>query len=299
MKTSCSATVVLNTACELGEGLHWDARRGLLWFVDIHGSRLFAWKLESTRARDWLTPERVGWILSHADRPYLTVGLQSGFARFDPDADRGRFEWLLRPYLERPQWRLNDAKADSTGTIWAGLMNNDDETAVEGRLLRLALDGRVDEVDTGYRVPNGPAISPDERMLLHSDSPLRVIYAFDLDVRAGGIANKRVWKRFDESEGFPDGMCFDAEGCVWVAHWGGACVSRFSSDGRLVARRAVPAPLVTNVCFAGPALGRLFVTTARVGLDAGQLAIHPLSGSLFEIDPDGATGVAARPGAPD
>lgn len=131
--------------------------------------------------------------------------------------------------------------------------------------------------------------------MLHTDSGRRTIYAFDLDASAGQLSNKRVWKVFTEAEGYPDGMCFDAEGCVWVAHWGGGCVSRFDMDGTLLNRVSLPTSNVTNVCFGGVGLDRLFVSTARVGLTPEQLQAQPDAGNLFEIVNPGVKGLPSLP----
>jgi sugar lactone lactonase YvrE len=131
--------------------------------------------------------------------------------------------------------------------------------------------------------------------MLHTDSGRRTIYVFDLDAPAGKLSNKRIWKVFTEAEGYPDGMCFDAQGCVWVAHWGAGCVSRFAPDGELLRRVALPTSNVTNVCFAGADLDRIFVTTAQAGLSATQLLSQPQAGALFEVAAFGSTGLPGLP----
>ena len=290
--------IVLETGCQLGEGLHWDAASDRLWLVDIHGGRIMRWELGSPKWQEWKVSERVGWVLSTDLAPEKLVGLQSGMARMRLPADGSEctlLAWVAKPFPAGSSLRLNDAKTDAKGRVWAGSLNNDDESQPDGRLFRLDETGRCDEVDGPYGVANGPAISPCQTLMLHTDSAARTIYAFDLDVEAGSLSNKRVWLRFTEADGYPDGMTFDAQGRVWVAHWGGACVSRFSADGRLTHRVALPTDHVTNVCFAGPRLERLFVTTARQGLSAEQLAAQPSAGHLFEIDPAGSTGLAPTP----
>jgi xylono-1,5-lactonase len=282
--------VAIECHAVLGEGLCWDRGRQTLWWVDIHGQRLLAWNLGDAPAIEWKSPQRIGWAIPCRDSEQLLVGLQEGFARVTPSAGRLDPDWVATP-LGSPSLRLNDAAADHSGAVWAGSLNWQDESRPEGSLFRLAPDGTVRVVDRGYCVANGPALSPDQGRMLHTDSARRTIYAFDLDVAAGEISNKRIWRLFDEEEGYPDGMCFDAEGCVWVAHWGGGCISRFDADGQLVRRVSIPAPLVTNVCFGGEALDRLFVTTAQVGMDAASKAAYPLAGHLFEVDPLGVKGI--------
>lgn len=59
----------------------------------------------------------------------------------------------------------------------------------------------------------------------------------------------------------------------------------------LLATVPIPAPRVTSVAFGGAQLNTLYVTTARVGLDAAALAQAPEAGSIFRVDGTGATGV--------
>jgi xylono-1,5-lactonase len=286
--------MALALEAQLGEGLHWDANTQHLWGVDIHGMHLWCWDLTSTAPQTWQLAQRVCWVLPTVQADKLLLGLQGGFTLAD-SADPTRFEWLHQPFLDNPALRLNDAKADATGAVWAGSLNNEDESQAQGCLYRLGPAGDLAVVDTGYTVANGPAINADSTLMLHTDSSRRTIYAFDLDAPAGKLANKRVWKVFAEVEGYPDGMCFDAEGCVWVAHWGAGCISRFAPSGQLLRRIAIPATNVTNVCFAGPRLDRLFVTTARMGLSDAALQLQPNAGGLFEVLAPGEKGLAGLP----
>ncbi|WP_206668745.1 SMP-30/gluconolactonase/LRE family protein [Lacisediminimonas profundi] len=290
-------SLCLKLDAQLGEGLHWDASHHQLWGVDIHGRQVWRWNLQSSSWQSWQLAERVGWVLPEAGGDRLLFGLQQGFALAQRD-DPEQWQWLHRLFVGQAALRLNDAKADATGAVWAGSLNNDDESRSDGCLYRLDRSGQVTLADSGYTVANGPAISPDGALLLHTDSGRRTIYAFTLDAKAGTVADKRVWKVFTPEEGYPDGMCFDAEGCVWVAHWGAGCISRFTLDGALLRRIALPVTQVTNVCFAGPGLDRLFVSSARVGLDSNDLAGQPLAGALFEVlhpDTKGLPGLPCGP----
>lgn len=272
--------LALPLATKLGEGLHWDVPRQRLWLVDVHGCRLVRWQLDAPEWTEWSSPQRLGWVLPETGRETVLLGLQEGIARVQVTDALRILEWLVRPFGDRPSMRLNDAKRDASGAIWFGSLNNDDESRSDGGLYRFDPDGRLNVVDTGYTIANGPALSPDGRLMLHTDSGRRTIYAFERDAATGQLDARRVWRYFAEDEGYPDGMCFDAQGYVWIAHWGAACVSRFDATGRLVHRVALPTPRITNVCFAGDDLQRIFVTSAS------NMAADPddsLGGSLFEI----------------
>jgi sugar lactone lactonase YvrE len=90
-------------------------------------------------------------------------------------------------------------------------------------------------------------------------------------------------------EGYPDGVTVDAEGCVWVAHWAGARITRLSSTGERKQVFTVPVPNVTSICFGGADLCTLFVTTAWEGTP--DRAAYPYAGDVFALNP-GVRGLA-------
>jgi sugar lactone lactonase YvrE len=61
--------------------------------------------------------------------------------------------------------------------------------------------------------PNGMAVTPDNGTLIVAESYARQLSAFDI-APDGTLSNRRVWATVD---GPPDGICIDAEGCVWCA----------------------------------------------------------------------------------
>lgn len=268
----------------LGEGPRWVARENALYWVDIMAPALHRLDLASGLVRSWGFDEPIGWIIEREGRGDFLVGLKSGFARLA--LDPFTLEPIGDPEPERPHNRLNDAKTDPAGRIWAGSKDDRDEEA-SGALYRLGRDLCWSRADDGYQVTNGPTFSVDGRVMYHTDSGRRTVYAFDL-ADDGTIAGKREWLRFEEEWGYPDGMTTDAEGGVWIAHWGGARLSRFFSDARLDRSIVFPAANITSCAFAGPKLDRLFVTSASLGDDEGGHA-----GALFEVDA-GVCGVAAR-----
>ncbi len=217
----------------------------------------------------------------------LVAGTQDGFAVVDPEA--GIFQVIDHPEADLADNRFNDGKVDPHGVFWAGTMD-DTKQARSGVLYALRPDHSWAATDLGYRITNGPAFSPDGRTLYHSDTLDRVTYAFDL-APGGAVGERRVFRRWKDVSGNPDGMTTDADGHLWIAFWGGWCLRRVAPDGAIVGEFTLPVSNVTSATFGGPKLDRLFVTSARAELDDAALGRQPLAGGLFEVVGHGVTGL--------
>lgn len=262
---------------ELGEGPLWSARENTVYWVDILGHKLHRLSLADSSVRSWEMPAKIGWVIERRERPGFIGGLQTGFHELTLEPFECRP--LVDPEPHLPDNRMNDAKADTHGRIWAGTMDGDIRSPA-GSLYRLDRDLGVSVHDSGYLVTNGPAFCPGNDCLYHSDTGLGIVYRFEMTPE-GEIGNRAEFLKFPRDWGYPDGMTVDAEGFLWIAHWGGGRVSRFSPDGDLDRAIALPASQVTSCTFAGENLDRLFVTSAA----EGRRDDEPLAGMLFEADP--------------
>ncbi|HEY2662599.1 MAG TPA: SMP-30/gluconolactonase/LRE family protein [Caulobacteraceae bacterium] len=268
----------------LGEGPMWSARENALYWVDIKGQKVWRYDLTDEAVRSWAMPEPVGWLVERRDHPGFIAGFKSGFTALtlDPMAVTP----ICDPEPNQPGNRMNDAKVDASGRLWAGTMDNLEQED-RGSLYRLDPDLSLSQHDSGYRVTNGPTFSVDGALLYHTDSARRTVFRFDL-TPDGRLENKAVFVAFEDSWGYPDGMTTDAEGGVWIAHWGGGRASRFLADGRLERSIALPASRITSCAFAGADLDRLFVTSASI-----SASNEPDAGQLFEVEP-GVRGLAPQ-----
>jgi sugar lactone lactonase YvrE len=166
---------------------------------------------------------------------------------------------------------------------------DDAEGEATGMLYRFH-HGVLAPMDSGYVITNGPAFSPDGRVLYHTDTLTRRIYAFDLG-RDGALSNKRLFIEIEEGAGYPDGPTVDSEGCLWTGLFGGWSVRRYGPDGRLLQSVRFPVANITKLAFGGETLTTVYATTAAKGLDAAALTAQPLAGGLFSFE-------AAVPGLP-
>lgn len=277
-------------AAVLGEGPVWSPADRTLWFVDIKGSRIHAFSEGTGAKRSFATPEFAAFVFPDS-RGGLLCGLRSGLYRFDPVGSR--FELLARVDAEHPANRLNDGYVDAQGQLWFGTMD-DEEREPTGSLYRYAR-GRLERMDTGYVITNGPAMSPDGRILYHVDTQRRCLYAFDVD-QHGALSRKRVFVSVDASDGYPDGLAVDSAGNVWAAMFGGWGVRCYAPNGELLRTLDVPVAQCTKVAFGGADLKSLYITTASVGLSDAQRTRQTLAGGLFRTRVDVAGQVPRRYG---
>ncbi|HEY0598008.1 MAG TPA: SMP-30/gluconolactonase/LRE family protein, partial [Sphingopyxis sp.] len=103
------------------------ARENALFWVDIMAPALHRLDLASGRVRSWAFDEPIGWIIEREGRDDFLVGLKSGFAKLS--LDPFMLEPIGNPETDRPHNRLNDAKTDAAGRIWAGSKDDRDEEA--------------------------------------------------------------------------------------------------------------------------------------------------------------------------
>jgi gluconolactonase len=244
------------------EGPAFD-RDGVLCFVDWEASSIIA-----------LTPEGVAGEL------FNTKGIPAGLA-FHPDgslwvADEGEnIHGLLRispegdssivvnEFQGKPLNGANDLVFDQEGVVyfsdpWGSTAENP-----IGAFYRYFPDGRIEQIDSGLAFPNGVALSADGEYVYLAETYRNRILRYQIN-GDGTTGPREIFANTEPPSG-PDGMAFDANGDLYVAHWDGGRVDVFDQAGQKVDEIRVPGSKPTNVAFGGSENKDLIITEVETG----------------------------------
>ncbi|WP_019611293.1 SMP-30/gluconolactonase/LRE family protein [Nocardiopsis sp. CNS-639] len=266
----------------LGEGPVWDSARDRLLWVDITAGEIIEGRLDPDSGRITATGVHrfegtVGAVATSADGD-LIVAERSTLTRVRAD---GRRTGIARVLDSGADSRLNDGAVDPAGRFLVGSLADDDRTGEEV-LARLGADGPV-LLDTDLNLSNGLAWSPRGTRFYSIDTVPGTVWGRDYDPATGATGPRE--RLFTVEDGFPDGMCVDAEGNLWIAVWGRGRIERRAPGGEVLSTVAVDAPHTSSVTFAGPDLDILVITTATHDLSPRDLDESPDSGRLFTARP--------------
>jgi sugar lactone lactonase YvrE len=268
-----------NAGCVLGEGPLWA--EGALWFVDIKKRKVHRFSPADGGRRSWDAPEQVGFLLPVEGGGFV-AGLESGLYRFDPEC--GEFTLVAEVEPDIPTNRLNDAVVDPEGRLWFGSMDNG-ESAPSGSFYSYHRGALRHSGLPRVAITNGPAVSPDGRLLYWVDTAGRTINACDL-AADGTLGPSRLLVKLGEKEGYPDGPTVDSEGRVWISLYWASEARLYSPAGELLERVRFPVSNITKIAFGGEDFRTAYVTTARHGIRPDALGRQPEAGALFAFEVD-------------
>ena len=194
----------------LVESPRW--RDGRLWFADWGAQELIAVDLSGNSqvivrvpslpfSIDWLPDGRL-LIVSSSDRRLL---------RREPDGSLATHADLAG--LSDQPW--NELVVDGRGNAYVNGIGFDFPGGefAPGIIALVTPDGSVRQVAEGVAFPNGMVVTPDNATLIVAESYANRLTAFDI-AADGGLSNRRVWADVD---GYPDGICLDADNAIWYA----------------------------------------------------------------------------------
>lgn len=257
--------ILAEDANQVGEAPLWEARRGVLWWLDAAKGLLY--QLHPQRR------EKLIYSLGHAASGLALHGAGGLVIAGGNSLYHWRGPGDSRPLVSQAGWAFNDIIVDAHGRLLAGSTHWANARMVQpGHLLVFEPDGAVRVADSGILMANGLAFSPDQRTLYFADSAARRIYAYDYDLASGTPSQRRILVQVPAHEGLPDGLTVDAEGFLWSAQWYGGQIVRYSPAGQVALRVPLPVTQAASVAFGGNELDQLFITSAN---DPTELDLAP------------------------
>ena len=138
-------------------------------------------------------------------------------------------------------------------------------------------DGSARQVADGIAFPNGMAVTPDNSTLIVAESYGNKLTAFDI-APDGSLSDGRLWAGVD---GFPDGICLDAEGAVWYADVPNKRCVRVREGGEVL--QTIDADRGCFACMLGGADGRTLFIVAREWRGVDSTADDERTGQLLTV----------------
>jgi sugar lactone lactonase YvrE len=237
------------------EGPRW--RDGRLYFSDFYALEVVAVDLEGRRETIVEVPEQpsgLGWTRG-GDLLVVSM-LDARLMRYD-----GHSLSEVADLTPHTPWAANDMVVDAQGRAYVGAMPTVEEGVETEQVALILVDpstGEARVVADELAYPNGAVITDDGSTLIIAESLGMRLTAFDI-ATDGSLENRRVWAQLDA---VPDGICLDAEGCVWIAaplageHSG---YRRIAEGGKIVERLDTPGRAATAVMLGGPDGRALFM----------------------------------------
>jgi L-arabinonolactonase len=271
----------------LGECPVWHGQQ--LWLMDCREGLIHALNPDTgvVTARHEAPPPLGSFAFNGDD--CIVLSLKEEIAALN--LRNGQLRSLARIEDSHPHLRLNDGISLADGSFVVGTMHvfRGPDEAPLGGLYRLDTRLQLHKLDDGLGITNGPCVNPVSGRLHVADSAARVIYSYAI-AADGTLVDKQVFVRTDVHDSGPDGCCFDNEGGLWTALVRVGALARYDLQGQLTHKVDLPVSYPSALCFGGPEMGDLFVTTIS---DSGRLnASGPLDGAVLKLTGLGFRGTA-------
>jgi sugar lactone lactonase YvrE len=272
---------ILLDGLAMPESPRWH--QGRLWFSNWGTRQIVAVDLNGNSDIVGEGPDGLGWATNWlSDGRQLITGPE--LIRVDPDGSRVQHADLS--HISPHGW--SEMTVDGRNNVYVNTINFDfgefnDVLAggrAPGKIALVTPEGEAREVANGLAFPNGMVITPDNKRLVVAESFASRLTAFDIE-DDGALSNRRVW-----ADGVgPDGICLDADGCIWAssANMANDC-ARIREGGEVLERFDLGRP-----CFAamlgGPDRRTLFMLTAEWhGTGAVEDVINARTGQVLVVD---------------
>lgn len=258
---------------KLGESPLWSSKEHALYWTDIEEQLILRYDPQTRQFSSFELPCKVG-SMGLIEDGGMVLAAEDGFTFWDGVGKT--VELVQKTIPVQSPCMMNDGKVDPMGRFWAGSKGPKGLSS----LWFLERQKRLKKVLGGIGISNG--LDWESNVFYFTDSLEARIYRYDYDLATGKIENPTVF--FESPIGVPDGLTLDTHGNLWTAIWDGWKVLQLSPTAEILQEIELPVQRPTSVCFGGPSLRTLFITSASVDLSDEALAAQPLAGDLFAFE---------------
>jgi sugar lactone lactonase YvrE len=249
-------TLTFYSNSELLEGPIFDKKNNYLYFVSILDCLVYCYnpitkeilsvKLDSPVSCIYLKEKKV--VLVASKKGFFEIDFNTLQKKFVFQIDIGKMV------------RYNDGIQDSRGRYIIGTMGYPEIKENIGNVFSY-FNGHYKTIINNTTISNGLAFSLDNKNLYFIDTPTRKVAKYSYNIENGEVEFKNNVIEFD-GLGSPDGMCIDNKGMLWIAEWGGGCISKWNPlNGKKIDEIKLPCSNVTSCCFDNHF--NLYITTAK------------------------------------
>nr|WP_299172531.1 SMP-30/gluconolactonase/LRE family protein [uncultured Allomuricauda sp.] len=250
------ARLVFYADNELLEGPIFNHANNLLYFVSIFDGLVYCYEPDTKKILSVRLDSPVSNIYLK-DHKKVMAASKNGFYEIDFNTLQSTFVFQIEIDSDM---RYNDGIEDVKGRLLIGTMGYPEVLSNRGKVFSY-YQGEYKTIIENTTISNGLAFSKDNTYLYFIDTPSKKVAKYFYNLNNGEVKFDSYVIEFKKS-GSPDGMCMDKNGNLWIAEWGGSCVSLWDpNSGQKLGVLELPCPNVTSCTFDNK--GGMYITTAK------------------------------------
>ncbi len=270
--------------CILGENPLWFPYASLFLWTDIVKGSIYAYSDKTKIVRTVLESDfQIGAFVIDSDHNLILL-TEIGLIKAEYIGESFQLDWdSLIPVELKADERFNDAIVDCKGRILAGSKR---ESNTDGKLFCFETGKPHKILLEKLSISNGMGFTQDNKTFFHTDSGPRVVTAYTYNAKDASITNPvLLYHPLDNA--ICDGMTVDKNDTIWTCCWGEGKILQLDLQGNSMMSIDIPAIQCSSLCFGGEDFGKMFATSATIGLHEHSL----MDGKCYIID----IGVQGRP----
>jgi hypothetical protein len=230
--------------------------------VSIEQGLIYQINPKSGEVQSYPTQGSVGCVALDKDGNLISAE-KEGIFSVNP---KTREKTYLTQFETDVNLRYNDGRFDPVGRFLVGTKSEKDffleKEIVKGKLFSY-IDGVSKVLLNDLLISNGIGFSHSGDKMYFIDTPTKKVAQYEYNLNTGDITFEKYIVKID-GPGWPDGMCVDLDGNIWVAEWEGNRVRKWDvNTGKVLDEVKLPCSRVTSCCLGGENLNELYITTAK------------------------------------